>query len=135
MKSFAIAYGAAVVAFLIIDGIWLGVVAKSFYATHMGDLLRKNFLPLPAVAFYLVYTAGLVFLAVRPGQADVSLASVALYGAVVGFMAYGTYDMTNLATLRDWPWIISVVDMIWGTVLSATVATLSAMTLRHFGGQ
>lgn len=135
MKSFAIAYGAAVVAFLIIDGIWLGVVAKSFYATHMGDLLRKNFLPLPAVAFYLVYTAGLVFLAVRPGQADVSLASVALYGAVVGFMAYGTYDMTNLATLRDWPWIISVVDMIWGTVLSATVATLSAMALRYFGGQ
>ncbi len=133
MKSFVIAYGAAVLAFLVIDGIWLGVVAKSFYANHLGDLLRKNFLPLPAIAFYLAYTAGLVFLAVRPGQSDVSLASVALYGALVGFMAYGTYDMTNLATLRDWPWVVSVVDLIWGTVLSATVATVSAMALRHFG--
>ncbi len=132
MKSFAIAYGAAVVAFLVIDGIWLGVVAKSFYANQLGDLLRKDFLPLPAAAFYLAYTAGLVFLAVRPGQSDVSLASVAIYGAVVGFLAYGTYDMTNLATLRDWPAIVSVVDMVWGTVLSASVATVSAVVLRHF---
>lgn len=133
MKSFAIAYIAAVVAFLIIDGIWLGVVAKTFYTEHLGSLLRKDFLPLPATAFYLAYTAGLVFLAVRPGQVDISLASVAFYGAVVGFLSYGTYDMTNLATLRDWPWIVSVVDLMWGTVLSASVATLSAVALRHFG--
>ena len=133
MKSFAIAYIGAVVAFLVIDGIWLGVVAKSFYAEHLGDLLRKNFLPIPAAAFYLAYTAGLVFLAVRPGQADISLASVAFYGAVVGFLSYGTYDMTNLSTLRDWPWIVSVVDLLWGTTLSASVATLSALALRYFG--
>jgi len=132
MKSFAIAYAAAVIAFLVIDGLWLGVVAKSFYADNLGSLLRDKVLVLPALAFYLVYTAGLVFLAVRPGQVDVSLASVALYGAVVGFLAYGTYDMTNLATLRDWPLIVSVVDMIWGTVLSATVACISALALRQF---
>lgn len=133
MKSFAIAYIAAVIAFLVIDGIWLGVVAKSFYAEHLGNLLRKNFLPIPATAFYLAYTAGLVFLAVRPGQVDISLTSVAFYGALVGFLSYGTYDMTNLSTLRDWPWIVSVVDLIWGTTLSACVATLSAMALKHFG--
>lgn len=133
MKSFAIAHLAAVVAFLVIDGIWLGVVAKSFYAEHLGDLLRKNFLPLPALAFYVAYTAGLVFLAVRPGQVDVTLASVAFYGAVVGFLSYGTYDMTNLATLRDWPWLVSVVDLLWGTTLSASVAVVSALALRHFG--
>ena len=133
MKSFGIAYIAAVVAFLVIDGIWLGVVAKSFYAEQLGDLLRKNFLPLPAMAFYMAYTAGLVFLAVRPGQPDISLANVAFYGAVVGFLSYGTYDMTNLSTLRDWPWIVSVVDLVWGTVLSASVATLSALALRQFG--
>ena len=132
MKSFAIAYVAAVIAFMIIDGIWLGVVAKGFYAEHLGDLLRKNFLPLPAMAFYLLYTAGLVFLAVRPGQADVKLLSVALYGALVGFLSYGTYDMTNLSTLRDWPWIVSVVDVVWGTLLSASVATISALALRQF---
>lgn len=132
MKPFLIAYCAAVIAFLIIDGLWLGVVAKSFYADNLGDLLRRRILALPAMAFYLMYTAGLVFLAVRPGQSDVGIASVALYGAIVGFLAYGTYDMTNLATLRDWPWIVSVVDLIWGTVLSASVATLSALALRQF---
>lgn len=133
MKAFFIAYFAAVLAFMIIDGLWLGVVAKSFYASHLGDLLRKNFLVLPAVAFYLVYTAGLVFLAVRPNQSDINLVSVALYGAVVGFLAYGTYDMTNLATLKDWPVVVSVVDVVWGTVLSASVATISALCLRYFG--
>ncbi|MFK7994475.1 MAG: DUF2177 family protein [Granulosicoccus sp.] len=133
MKTFAIAYGAAVMSFLILDGIWLGVVAKTFYAGQLGDLLRKNFLPVPAIAFYLLYTAGLVFLAVRPGQADVSLGSVAFYGAVVGFLAYGTYDMTNLATLRDWPWAVSVVDLLWGTILSSMVATFSALAIRYSG--
>lgn len=133
MKSYAIAYSAAIVCFLILDGIWLGLVAKSFYADQMGSLLRDKFLPLPAMAFYLAYAAGLVFLAVRPGQADVTLASVALYGALVGFLSYGTYDMTNLSTLRDWPWLVSVVDMLWGTTLSAVVATLSALALKHFG--
>lgn len=131
MKSYLIAYASAVVAFLLVDGIWLGVVAKSFYAEHMGDLLRKDFLVVPAVGFYLLFTAGLVFLAVRPEQTDVSLLSVALYGAVVGFLAYGTYDMTNLATLRNWPLIVSVVDMLWGTVLSATVATVSRLVLTN----
>lgn len=132
MKSFAIAYSAAIVAFLIIDGLWLGVVAKSFYADQLRSLLRNDFLPLPAIAFYMVYTAGLVFLAVRPGQADVTLVSVALYGALVGFLSYGTYDMTNLATLRDWPWLVSVVDIVWGTLLSASVATIAALALRQF---
>lgn len=130
MKSFLIAYGVAVVAFLLIDGIWLGVVAKSFYAEQLGGLLRTSLLPIPAIGFYLAYTAGLVFLAVRPFDTNVSLASVALYGALVGFLAYGTYDMTNLATLKDWPVVMSVVDLLWGTILSACVATISASALR-----
>ena len=133
MKSFFIAYIAAIVAFLVIDGLWLGVVAKSFYAGKLGELLRKDILAVPAMLFYLAYTAGLVFLAVRPGQADISLGSVVFYGALVGFLAYGTYNMTNLATLRDWPLAVSVVDLVWGTVLSASVAAISALALRQFG--
>lgn len=129
MKSFFIAYITAVVAFLIIDGLWLGVIAKSFYAEYMKDFLRKDILVAPAAGFYLLYTAGLVFLAVRPGQLDISLFNVAAYGAIVGFLAYGTYDMTNYATLRDWPLIVSAVDLLWGTLLSAAVATLSRMVL------
>jgi len=122
MKTYLIAYLAAMVAFLVIDGVWLGVIARDFYADQLGGLLRKNILAAPALAFYLIYTAGLVFLAVRPHQADVSLLNVAMYGAIVGFLAYGTYDMTNLATLKQWPVLMSFVDVLWGTFLSATVA-------------
>jgi len=132
MKSFLIAYGAATVAFLIIDGLWLGIVAKNFYADSLGELLRKDFLVLPSVIFYLMITCGLVFLAVRPWQPDIPLLNVALYGAVVGLLAYGTYDLTNLATLRGWPPLLSVVDMAWGTVLSASVSVCSAVCVRYF---
>jgi len=133
MKSYLIAYSSAILAFLIIDGLWLGVVAKSFYASQLEGHLRKKFLILPAALFYLAYTAGLVFLAVRPTYPDLPISNVAVYGAIVGFLAYGTYDITNLATLRDWPVVISVVDIVWGIVLSASVATLSAASVRYFG--
>lgn len=132
MKIYLIAYGSAVLAFLIIDGLWLGVMAKTFYTSQLGDLLRKNFLILPAGLFYLAYTAGLVFLAVRPTMTQLPITNVALYGAIVGFLAYGTYDMTNLATLRSWPVLVSVVDIAWGTTLSASVATISALCVRYF---
>ncbi|MGQ7844600.1 DUF2177 family protein [Granulosicoccus sp. 3-233] len=132
MKIYLIAYFSAVLAFLVLDGLWLGLIARNFYADQMGELLRKDILVAPAAAFYLVYAAGLVFLAVRPMNPDLSLASVALYGAVVGFLAYGTYDMTNLSTVREWPALMSVVDLVWGTVLSASVATVSALSVRHF---
>ena len=132
MKIYLIAYVSAVLAFLVLDGLWLGLVAKNFYAEQMGELLRKDFLVAPAAGFYLAYAAGLVFLAVRPMQPELSLANVAFYGAVVGFLAYGTYDMTNLSTVRGWPPMMSVVDLLWGTALSAGVATASAMSVRHF---
>ena len=132
MKVYLIAYSAAILAFLVIDVIWLGVIAKNLYAEQMSGLLRDGFLVLPATGFYLAYTAGLVFLAVRPDQPELALSNVALYGAIVGFLAYGTYDMTNLATLRNWPAMLSVIDMLWGTVLSASVATVSAICTRYF---
>lgn len=132
MKTILIAYLSAVVAFLVLDGLWLGLIARNFYAEQMGELLRKDILVLPAAGFYLAYTAGLVFLAVRPLQPEIALTEVALYGAMVGFLAYGTYDMTNLSTVQGWPAMVSVVDLLWGTVLSASVATLSAITVRYF---
>lgn len=132
MKRFLVAYGATVVAFLVIDGVWLGVVARSFYANQLGGLMRDNIVVAPAALFYLVYAAGLVFLAVRPGS-DVSLWSVAGYGALVGLLAYGTYDMTNWSTLKNWPAAISLVDMSWGTVLSASAAVLGALAARTWG--
>lgn len=94
--------------------------------------MRKAILIAPAAAFYLLYAAGLVFLAVRPHQPDTSFQNAALYGAIVGILAYGTYDMTNLSTLKDWPAALSFVDLIWGTVLSGTVAFFAAIAARQF---
>lgn len=132
MKILLIAYSAALLAFLVLDGIWLGIIARNFYTGQLGDLLRKPILVAPGALFYLAYTAGLVFLAVRPFQAELPLTNVALYGAVVGFLAYGTYDMTNLSTVRDWPMMLSIVDLIWGTILSSVVATVAAWSVRQF---
>jgi len=132
VKSVLVAWFAAVLTFLVLDGISLGIVARDFYMSRLGDLMRQPVAVAPAAAFYLCYAAGIVFLAVRPLQADVTLASVALHGAVVGFLAYGTYDMTNLATIRDWPAVVSLVDLVWGTCLTATVAVAAAIAVRQF---
>ena len=132
MKTYLVAYAAAIGAFLILDGLWLGLIAKNFYAEQLSAHLRKDFQVFPAVAFYLIFTAGLVFLAVRPDQTDLSLMNIAFYGAVVGLLAYGTYDMTNLATLRDWPLKVSLIDWAWGTALSSVVAVCSAVVTRIF---
>jgi len=130
---FFIAWLAATIAFLLLDGLWLGVIAKSFYVQQMGELLRPSPSVAPAAGFYLCYAVGLVFLAVRPGSPELPLGNVALYGAVVGFLAYGTYNMTSLSVIRDWPTTLSFVDLAWGTVLSATVAVIAALAVRQFG--
>lgn len=132
MKQFAIAYLASLLTFLAIDAVWLGLVAKSFYADQLGPLMREDVLFLPAAIFYLLYSAGIVLLAIRPGQPDVSLLNVAFYGAVVGFIAYGTYDITNLATIKNWPPLMTAIDLLWGTALSSLVAVAGALAMRKF---
>lgn len=122
MKILLTAYGAAALAFLAIDAVWLSTMANLLYRPLLGDLLAPSFRLAPAVIFYAIYIAGIVFFAVRPALANGRLATAALNGAALGFVAYGTYDLTNQATLRDWPVIITVADMIWGTVLTASAS-------------
>ena len=133
VKYFAI-YMASLVTFLIIDGLWLGIVARSFYVQQIGHLLR----PSPdfgvAGAFYLLYVVGVVVFAVLPALAQQSWVTALVLGALLGFIAYGTYDLTNLATLAGWPVLVSVVDMIWGAVLTATVALAGYMAGRMLFG-
>jgi uncharacterized membrane protein len=102
-----------------IDAVWLTLAAQPFYRVHIGHLLAPDFAVVPAVAFYLLYVTGIVALAQR-GAADWREAG--LRGAMLGLVAYGTYDLTNQATLRDWPTIVTVVDLVWGTLLTATGA-------------
>jgi uncharacterized membrane protein len=118
-------YAVTLPIFFAIDLVWLGVVAKNFYRQHLGHLLSPQVNWTAAILFYLVFIAGIVFFAVRPALEVNSPLRALTYGALFGFLAYATYDLTNQATLRDWPVLVTVVDLAWGAVLSASVAYLS----------
>jgi uncharacterized membrane protein len=118
-------YAVAVITFLVIDLIWLGVVARSFYQGQIGHLMRANVNWAAAILFYLVFVSGIVLLAVWPAIEHQSLARAVLLGALLGLVTYAAYDLTNLATLQGFPLTVALVDMVWGTVLCATVSTLT----------
>ncbi len=121
IQTFLILYAISVPVFFIIDMFWLGVVAKNFYQDRLGHLLGDvNWLA--AIIFYLVFLVGLTFFAIYPGATAGKVGTAVLFGALFGFFTYATYDLTNLATLKDWPLSIVFVDIAWGTVLGAGVA-------------
>jgi len=109
--------------FFAIDLIWLGVIAKDLYQKNLAHLLSPEVNWPAAFLFYLVYIAGILVFAVKPGLAEGSLHRAALWGALFGFFTYATYDLTNLATLRDWPLKVVVVDIAWGSLLCTVVAS------------
>lgn len=119
---FARAYAAALVVFLAIDAVWLGVVARDFFATRLAHLLRPEVDYLAALAFYALFVAGIVHFGTRPGVARGSARVAAVNGGFLGALAYAAYDLTNLATLPDWPLAVVVVDITWGALLSAVSA-------------
>lgn len=110
--------------FFIIDLLWLGVIAKPFYRIQLAGFLGDVNWP-AAVGFYLVYIVGIIIFAVAPGIARESLMYTLMFGALFGFFTYATYDLTNLATMDGWPLKVVVVDILWGTILSASVAVAS----------
>ena len=118
-------YGVAVVAFFAIDLIWLGVVARSFYRDQIGHLLRAEVNWPAAVAFYLIFVAGIVVLVVWPAVERQSLGRAIGLGALLGLVTYAAYDLTNLATLEGFPLTVAVVDLAWGTVLCASVSAIT----------
>lgn len=109
--------------FFAIDLLWLGVVAKNFYQNNLAHLLSPKVNWPAAFVFYFMYIAGILLFAVRPALADQSLLKALVWGALFGFFTYATYDLTNLATLRDWPLKVVVIDIAWGTTLCALVAS------------
>jgi len=110
--------------FFAIDMLWLGIVAKGFYQAKLASFLGPVNWTV-AVIFYLIFIVGIVIFAVAPALNVQSLAKAIVLGALFGFFTYATYDLTNFATLKDWPAIVVVVDIMWGTVLSGSVAALS----------
>jgi len=111
-------------AFLAIDAVWLTVMSGRFYKPQLGALMREQPNLAVALLFYVFYVVGVIVLAVMPGVEAGSVLKAAGYGAILGFVAYGTYDFTNLSTIKDWPVIVTVVDLVWGTTLTAIMATI-----------
>ncbi|MEM5473917.1 DUF2177 family protein [Hoeflea sp. AS60] len=118
---------------LVIDAVWLGLVAKGFYSRYLGDLMLDSPRLSIAALFYVMYSAAVVMLASAPAFRSGSLQDALLLGAILGFAAYGTYDITNLATLKNWPVVVSLVDMVWGTVITAGAAATGYWMLRWVG--
>lgn len=111
------------VGFLVIDFIWLGIMNERFYKPALGHLMADSVNFIPALAFYLFYVVGVLALTVFPGYGDANLSKTLLLSALLGFIAYGTYDFTNFATLKDWPLSIVLVDVVWG----ASVTTMTGL--------
>jgi len=131
--TWLVAYAAVAVIFLLLDAVWLGFVAKDFYARQLGDLMREKPDFTIAGAFYLLYAGGIVLFAVQPGLQAQSWRLGLGYGAALGLLAYGTYDMTNLATIRGWPVTMAVVDIAWGVTVTALTAAGAVLILRAAG--
>ena len=118
-------YLIALPVFFIIDMIWLGLVARNFYRNQIGFLMKTNINWVAAILFYLLFIAGLVFFVLTPAIEKRSLNYAILAGAFYGLLTYATYDLTNLATLKDWPLLVTIVDLIWGMILSVSVSLIS----------
>jgi len=122
MKIYITAYLATGLAFLVIDAIWLSQAASTLYRPIIGELLADKVRIAPAVAFYLLYVLGIVIFAVSPALNSGRWTTALIYGALFGFFAYATYDLTNQATLKTWSTLITVIDLAWGTTVTATSA-------------
>jgi len=126
-------YFIALPIFFAVDMVWLGLAAKKFYAQHIGFLMKANVNWAAAILFYLLFIAGLVVFVITPALEKGSWVRALLLGALFGLITYATYDLTNLATIRDWPLVVTVVDLIWGTVLAASVSVATYVVAAKFG--
>lgn len=107
--------------FFLIDLLWIGLVANNFYNSQIGHL-RGDINWIGAITFYLIYIVGIVLFAIAPALESGDWQKALIWGALFGFFTYATYDLTNYATLKDWPLLMVVVDIAWGTILSGSVA-------------
>jgi len=126
-KQMVILYLITLAVFFLIDMIWLGVVAKDFYRRHLGTMLSPKVNWGAAILFYLLFIVGLLIFVIRPALVQGAVLPALLLGALFGLISYATYDLSNLATLKNWPLIVTVVDLIWGTTLGGLVSLISTL--------
>ena len=135
MRRWVIAYVFCAVAIFGCDAVWLSWSSGHLYRPVVGNMLIDGFRPVPAALFYLLYVFGVVTLAILPALRDNAWRDATLKGAVLGLVAYGTYDLTNQATLKNWSTTLSAIDMGWGTVLTAASATIAYLVAAWIEGR
>jgi uncharacterized membrane protein len=123
----------ALPAFFVIDMIWLVLVAKKFYSQQIGFLMRPDINWTAAIIFYLLFIAALVTFVITPAVEKHSWMNALIFGAFFGLVTYATYDLTNLSTLKDWPVLVTIVDLIWGMVLAASVSVVTYLISSKIG--
>jgi uncharacterized membrane protein len=126
-------YALALPVFFAIDMIWLGLVAKNFYRTQIGSLMKTDVNWAAAMIFYLIFIAGLVAFVIAPAVAKNSWSQALLLGAFFGLVCYATYDLTNLAIAKDWPLLVTIIDLAWGAVLAASVSIITYFIASKIG--
>lgn len=131
--NYAIIYLITLIVFLGVDAVWLKFVMFDIFDARVGDLLRENTKMGVAAGFYVFYVIGIVYFAIIPGIAANSAMSAFLHGAFLGLLAYGTYEATNMATIRGWDWTMVAVDTTWGAVLTGGSALAGLLLSRWFG--
>lgn len=125
-------YAVSFLVFLAMDMLWLGFVAKNFYSNQLGFLMKAEINWVAAGIFYLLFNIGLVLFVVAPAYEKNSWVHALLFGALFGLITYATYDLSNLATLKDWPLLVTVVDLVWGVTLAASTSTITYFVARKF---
>lgn len=120
--------------FLVFDALWLSLAVSKIYRPRIGHLLASDVSYWPAVVFYLLYCVGVVAFVLLPGVRSSGLGSIFVSGALLGLVAYGTYDLTNQATMKNWPLLVTVIDMIWGAVLTGGGSVLVTLVWRKIHG-
>jgi len=133
MRTTVIAYISGLVAMAVLDGAWLSFATGAIYKPGIGPLMADKPVIPAAIIFYLLYAAGVTYLITLPALASASLPAAITRGAVLGFIAYGTYDLTSLAILRGWPVNVTIIDMIWGAILTGVSTAAAYLVARKFG--
>lgn len=127
--KFLLHFVIALVVFFAIDLVWLGLIAKNLYSKYLGFIMSDKVNWLAALIFYALFIVGLLVFVIEPALQDQNFTQLVLRAALFGLVTYATYDLTNLATLKDWPIQITIIDLIWGTTLSTLVSVISVFII------
>ncbi len=133
MRTAIVAYVSGLIAMAVLDGAWLSFATGAIYKPGIGPLMADKPVIPAAIFFYLLYAAGVTYLITLPALAAGALPAAITRGAVLGLIAYGTYDLTSLAILRGWPVNVTIIDMIWGAILTGVAAGVAFLVARRFG--